>query len=82
MRELLPIADRMNIAFIAVGFRPLGVFDDVPWMPKGRYRVMREYLPKHGTLGIEMMKRTGKFSTQQAHPLMAGLAYVYVGVVA
>lgn len=58
MRELLPIADRMNIAFIAVGFRPLGVFDDVPWMPKGRYRVMREYLPKHGTLGIEMMKRT------------------------
>ena len=58
MAELLPIADAMNIAFIAVGFRPLGTWDDVPWMPKGRYRVMREYLPKHGTLGVEMMKRT------------------------
>lgn len=58
MRELLPIADRMGIAFIATGFRPLGTWDDVPWMPKGRYRVMREYLPKHGKLGVEMMKRT------------------------
>jgi len=30
----------------------------VPWMPKGRYRVMREYLPTRGSLGVEMMKRT------------------------
>src|SRR5438552_3679075 len=52
------LADRMNIAFLACGFRPLGTWDDVPWMPKGRYRVMREYLPKHGSMGLEMMKRT------------------------
>ncbi len=58
LRELLPLADSLNIAFVGVGFRPLGTWDDVPWMPKGRYKVMREYLPTRGKLGVEMMKRT------------------------
>ena len=56
--ELLPLADQANIAFIGCGFRPLGTWADVPWVPKGRYAVMREYLPTRGTLGVEMMKRT------------------------
>lgn len=58
LRELLPLAESAGVAFLGCGFRPLGTWGDVPYMPKGRYRVMREYLPKHGTLGIEMMKRT------------------------
>lgn len=58
LRELLPLADRLSIAFLGVGFRPFGTWEDVPWMPKGRYKVMREYLPTRGQLGVEMMKRT------------------------
>ncbi len=58
LRELLPLSDRLSIAFVGVGFRPLGTWSDVPWMPKGRYNIMREYLPTRGTLGVEMMKRT------------------------
>lgn len=58
LRELLPLAESMGIAFLATGFRPLGTWTDVPYMPKGRYRVMREYLPTRGRLGVEMMKRT------------------------
>ncbi len=58
LAELLPLAERLGIAFLSAGFRPLSTFADVPWMPKGRYRVMREYLPTKGKLGIEMMKRT------------------------
>jgi len=30
----------------------------MPWMPKGRYKIMREYMPKVGTLGLDMMTRT------------------------
>ena len=30
----------------------------MPWLPKRRYDIMREYLPRHGRLGHEMMKRT------------------------
>jgi glutamate--cysteine ligase len=56
--ELIPVAASLGIKFLAVGFRPFGTLDDVPWMPKGRYRVMRAYLPKRGRLAHEMMKRT------------------------
>jgi glutamate--cysteine ligase len=30
----------------------------MPWMPKGRYKIMREYMPKVGSLGLDMMTRT------------------------
>ena len=56
--ELIPVAAELGVSFLSVGFRPFGTLDDVPWMPKGRYRVMREYLPRRGRLAHEMMKRT------------------------
>lgn len=56
--ELLPLADALGVRFLGLGFRPFGTLDDVPWMPKGRYRVMRAYLPGRGALAHEMMKRT------------------------
>lgn len=58
LRELLPLAESLGIVFLGSGFRPLGTWADVKYMPKGRYRVMREYLPTRGRLGVEMMKRT------------------------
>ena len=30
----------------------------MPWMPKGRYAIMRRYMPLVGTLGLDMMTRT------------------------
>jgi glutamate--cysteine ligase len=56
--ELLPLAAELGITFLACGFRPFGLLEDVPWMPKGRYRVMRAYLPTRGAMAHEMMKRT------------------------
>jgi glutamate--cysteine ligase len=47
-----------HVAWLSVGFRPFGRIDDVPWMPKRRYRIMREYLGPRGALAHEMMKRT------------------------
>ena len=31
---------------------------DMPVMPKGRYKIMTDYMPKVGTLGLDMMYRT------------------------
>ena len=56
--EVVPLAAELGIGFLGVGFRPFGSRDDVPWMPKGRYRVMRAYLPTRGRLAHDMMKRT------------------------
>jgi glutamate--cysteine ligase len=52
------IARSMGITFLGVGFRPFGGLDDIAWLPKRRYAVMRAYLPTRGRLGVDMMKRT------------------------
>src|SRR3546814_13977207 len=41
-----------------MGFQPKWTRADMPWMPKGRYKIMREYMPKVGSLGLDMMTRT------------------------
>jgi glutamate--cysteine ligase len=58
VREVQALARPLGIRFIAGGFRPFGGLDDVPWLPKRRYVVMRSFLPTRGRLAHEMMKRT------------------------
>lgn len=48
----------MNLAWLSSGLRPFGRRDDIPWMPKARYRVMRAYMPTVGSRGLDMMLRT------------------------
>ena len=57
-RRLAHHSRELQVAWLGLGFRPFGTRADVPWMPKGRYRVMREYLPTRGALAHEMMLRT------------------------
>jgi glutamate--cysteine ligase len=52
------IGSRLNVGFLGLGFNPKWRRDDIPWMPKGRYAIMRDYMPKVGTLGLDMMLRT------------------------
>jgi len=52
------ISDELGIGFLALGFQPKWQRCDVPWMPKGRYAVMRNYMPKVGRGGLVMMLRT------------------------
>ncbi|MBF0368033.1 MAG: glutamate--cysteine ligase [Magnetococcales bacterium] len=56
--ELGVVCQGLDIAFLGVGVQPKSTYEEIPWMPKGRYRVMREYLPKKGRLSLEMMTRT------------------------
>jgi glutamate--cysteine ligase len=56
--EVKSVADELRLGFLGMGFQPKWSRDDMPWMPKGRYKIMRDYMPKVGTLGLDMMKRT------------------------
>ena len=56
--EVKQVADQLNLGFLGVGFDPMWTREDVPIMPKGRYGIMRSYMPKKGTLGLDMMLRT------------------------
>jgi len=51
-------AARSDIHLLGVGLTPFASLDELPWLPKRRYRVMREYLPTRGGLGLHMMKTT------------------------
>ena len=58
LREVRAVAEPMGLGFLGMGFQPKWRRDEMPWMPKGRYKIMREYMPKVGTLGLDMMTRT------------------------
>lgn len=58
LSELREVAGPLGIAFLPVGFHPLAARDAMPWMPKQRYAIMREYMPRVGELGLDMMLRT------------------------
>lgn len=64
LTEVKQVADELGLGFIGVGFDPLWKREDVPVMPKGRYDIMRAYMPTKGKLGLDMMLRT---STIQAN---------------
>ena len=48
VREAKELARSLGIRWLGVGARPFGKLDDVDWLPKARYGVMREYFPRHG----------------------------------
>ena len=48
----------MGAGFLGVGFQPKWPLADVPTMPKGRYAIMKRYMPTKGGLGLDMMHRT------------------------
>lgn len=56
--EVKAVADDLGLGFLGMGFHPRCTRAEMPWMPKGRYKIMREYMPKRGNLGLDMMTRT------------------------
>lgn len=58
LKEVRAVAEPMGLGFLGMGFQPKWSREDMPWMPKGRYGIMRAYMPKVGSLGLDMMTRT------------------------
>jgi len=58
LNQVKEIASELGVGLIGIGFNPKWRRADIPWMPKGRYKIMRDYMPKVGSLGLDMMLRT------------------------
>jgi glutamate--cysteine ligase len=58
LAEVKKVAEDLGVAFLGMGFAPTWKRSDMIWMPKGRYKIMGEYMPKKGKLGLDMMLRT------------------------
>jgi glutamate--cysteine ligase len=58
LAQLREVAEPLGIGFLGIGMTPDWSRGEMPVMPKGRYRIMTAYMPKVGTLGLDMMYRT------------------------
>ncbi|MDX2484748.1 MAG: glutamate--cysteine ligase [Pseudodonghicola sp.] len=58
LREVKDIADEIGVGFMGLGAAPIWTHDQMPLMPKGRYKLMNAYMDKVGTTGTTMMRRT------------------------
>jgi glutamate--cysteine ligase len=58
LEEVKTVASALGLGFLGLGFSPIWRRDQVPAMPKGRYNIMRAYMPKVGGQGLDMMFRT------------------------
>jgi len=57
-KALRAVAGPRRLGFAPLGFHPTATADQMPWMPKSRYAIMRRYMTQVGTLGHDMMQRT------------------------
>ena len=58
LRHMRAVSSALGVGMLGIGFQPKWLRDDISWMPKGRYQIMRNHMPKVGTMGLDMMLRS------------------------
>jgi glutamate--cysteine ligase len=58
LAEVEDVADKVGVGFIGLGAAPIWTHEQMPMMPKGRYKLMDSYMQRVGTMGQTMMRRT------------------------
>jgi glutamate--cysteine ligase len=58
LMQVKQVAEPLGISFLTLGMSPLWTRAQTPMMPKSRYKIMANYMPKVGTKGLDMMFRT------------------------
>jgi len=58
LRQVAEAGGALGIGFLGAGFSPKWSLAEIPSMPKGRYKIMADYMPKVGSYGLDMMFRS------------------------
>ncbi len=58
LQQVKAVGDRLGLGFLGLGMWPDKSRAELPMMPKGRYKIMSEHMPRVGNLGLDMMLRT------------------------
>ncbi|MGI9362098.1 MAG: glutamate--cysteine ligase [Parasphingorhabdus sp.] len=58
LEQVKAVGKKTGSGFLGMGMWPDKTRADLPLMPKGRYKIMVEHMPKVGSLGLDMMLRT------------------------
>lgn len=70
-------AAKSGLVFVARGIHPLGTHTTLPWIPKQRYAIMRDYMPRVGTHGLMMMQHTASIQVNLDYSSEADMAAKY-----
>jgi glutamate--cysteine ligase len=63
LTQVKAVGEKLGIGFLGLGMWPDKARAELPVMPKGRYKIMLNYMPKVGSLGLDMMLRTCTIQT-------------------
>jgi glutamate--cysteine ligase len=58
LNQVKAVGEKMGVGFLGLGMWPDKTRAELPIMPKGRYAIMLNHMPKVGSLGLDMMLRT------------------------
>jgi len=58
LTEIKNVSKPLGIVWLGLGAQPISTAEEIEWVPKPRYTVMREILKKRGDLTYSMMKET------------------------
>src|ERR671913_309335 len=74
LEQCKDVGERLGVGFLGLGMWPDKTRADLPVMPKGRYKIMLNYMPKVGSLGLDMMLRTCTIQTNLDYESEADMA--------
>ncbi|MGZ8283465.1 MAG: glutamate--cysteine ligase [Allosphingosinicella sp.] len=74
LNQVKAIGEELGVGFLGLGMWPDKSRADLPVMPKGRYKIMLDYMPKVGSLGLDMMLRTCTIQTNLDYSSEADMA--------
>jgi len=63
LKQVKEVGAELGLGFLGLGMWPDKTRGDLPIMPKGRYRIMLDHMPRVGGMGLDMMLRTCTIQT-------------------
>ena len=63
LKQVKEVGAELGLGFLGLGMWPDKTRADLPIMPKGRYKIMLDHMPRVGTMGLDMMLRTCTIQT-------------------
>jgi glutamate--cysteine ligase len=63
LKQVKEVGDRLGLGFLGLGLWPDKKRAELPIMPKGRYGIMLNHMPRVGSMGLDMMLRTCTIQT-------------------
>jgi glutamate--cysteine ligase len=61
--QVKEVGGKLGMGFLGLGMWPDKTRAELPIMPKGRYKIMLDHMPRVGTMGLDMMLRTCTIQT-------------------